>query len=185
MTRKRRYILTNFPGGGPPDPPMRRCALTYPPFAASWLGAAMSWGRRPAPPTLHRSPPTLKVADNPARLHLRWYFHGSSYRWSLFCKFFGTPRQFCSTHHISSRAQCNFTLGCYLSRDKHFQGWYGHIHRTHFCCFPFIFWTSVTSFRQGILLFSSKYSPFFELTTPFYQSPFALFRWAWTSVPAL
>ncbi len=30
MTRKRRHILINFPGGGPPDLPVRWCTLIYP-----------------------------------------------------------------------------------------------------------------------------------------------------------
>ncbi len=69
MTIKRRHILAIFPGGGPPDTPMRGCTggftLLYPSLAASWLGSAVSCRWQGAPPTLVRSPPTLKVVDNP------------------------------------------------------------------------------------------------------------------------
>ncbi len=65
MTRERRHIFTNFPGGGPPDPPVRGCTLIYLHLATSWHGSAVFCRWLPAPPTHLRSPPTLKVADNP------------------------------------------------------------------------------------------------------------------------
>ncbi len=60
---ERRHILTNFPGGGPPPrPPYENSSTPHRYVAGSSDGCL-----RP----LLRSPPTLKVADNPGG-NARW-----------------------------------------------------------------------------------------------------------------
>ena len=68
---RKKVYFNKFSWGRPPRPPYVGCTLMYPPFVAPWLGSALSCRWRPVPPTLLRSPPTPKVADNPA-LDMEW-----------------------------------------------------------------------------------------------------------------
>ena len=56
----KKAYFNKFSWGRPPRPP---CEGVYPNISTS--RHFMLCRRRPAPPTLLRSPPTLKVADNP------------------------------------------------------------------------------------------------------------------------
>ena len=66
-TTERSHILENFPGGGPQTPLSGDVPqFIHPsPLRGSGLLCPADGGLRHAPPTLPRSPPTLKVADNP------------------------------------------------------------------------------------------------------------------------